>query len=244
MSKIVDTGISITASSQESVSLVLGVDVAFSPAEVAARSSGTQFEVQCDIWDEDTFDDDWITKARKVIAPEAITSVVGIDFDFSLLLKNLRTREPYHESAIELYGEFSLLRNGSRVSSAKSRAVNVQLPAPALPPVTNPPSRGPKIYGSVSSSSVGTTSAVLVSLRINGHMFKPLETIQITVLTTISRQSEPPSSAAAQYSVVADANGSFVQPVGTTIHEQQQVKFDVKAIGAISGESNAIVAFR
>jgi hypothetical protein len=226
------------------VSLVLGVDVAFSPAEVAARGGGAQFEVQCDIWDEDTFDDDWITKARKVIAPEAIASVVGVEFDFSLLLKNLRTREPYHESAIELYGELSLLRNGSRVSSAKSRTVNVGLPAPAPPPVTDPPSRGPKIYGRVSSSPAGTTSAVVVSLRINGHMFKALESIKVDVLTTISRVSEPPSSAAAEYSVVADANGSFVKPVGTTIHEQQRVQFDVKATGAISGASNAIVAFR
>lgn len=72
MSKIVDTGISITASNQESVSLLLGVDVVFSPKEIAARSSGTQFEMQCDIWDDDTFDDVWITKARKVIPGGAL----------------------------------------------------------------------------------------------------------------------------------------------------------------------------
>lgn len=165
MARIVDTGISITGRTATHVTMVFGVDIMFTPAEVAAgRNGSAKFSANCVIWDDDLFSDDRIVSAGRDIAPGAMASLVGIDFPAELKLTDLRRKEPSIEDGIEIYGEFTVLKDRRSVApSAKSRTLTVKLPEP--PPATS--NTGQRI--NVRTEGVGASTVAIV----NGTGFTP-----------------------------------------------------------------------
>jgi hypothetical protein len=165
MARIVDTGIAVTKRTATHVTLVLGVDMVFTATEVAeGRRGAAKYSVHLVIWDEDAFSDDRIVSSNRQIAPADMQTRVGIDFPAELELANLRRKEPDIESAIELYGQFTVQKNNQTIApSAKSRTVSVALPHP--PPATS--NTGQHI--SVRTEGAGSSTVVIV----NGTKFTP-----------------------------------------------------------------------
>lgn len=211
MTRIVDTGISVASRTATHVQLVLGVDTRFTGVDLAEGRNGTsRFEMTCKIWDDDTFSDDLITTATQVMAPASILELTGIDMPFTLSLAQLRNREPSYESTIELFGEFTLRKNGTKLGpSAKSRTLDIKLPGPPPPP----PTGGQHI--DVSTEGTGTSTVVVTK----GSKFKP-ESI-VVVRITDSRLVQLQSVA------TADAGGNFTSR--RQVPCQSGVRFTVTA---------------
>jgi len=159
MARIVDTGNSVTSRTSTHVTLTLGVDILFTAAELAeGRSGAATYSVACVVWDDGTFSDDRIVGATRVIARDAMERMTGIDFPAELKLSDLRRREPSVEDGIELFGEFTVMKDGRAIApSAKSRNVTVKLPDP--PPATS--NSGQRI--SVRTEGSGPSTIAIVS---------------------------------------------------------------------------------
>lgn len=194
MARIVDTAITITSRTSTIVTLQLGVDTLFSASEVqAGRNGSATFAVKCDIWDEDTFSDDHITRSVTRIEPGGMVSRVGVDFPFELKLIDLRRHEPSVENTIELYGEFSVLKNNQRIApTVKTRTRDVSLPGP--PPATS--NNGQRI--SVTTEGTGPSTVAVVK----GTKFTPGANV---VIRFTDRQLNQLRSVA-----TAEATGEFI----------------------------------
>ena len=144
MARIVDTGIAVTGSNAIHVTMLFGVDVSFTAAEIAeGRSGAATYSVFLMIWDEDTVFDDRIVSAGRDIAPADMKARVGIDFPAELEFANLRRKEPLIESllggGIEIFGEFTVRKNNRAIApSVRSRPLSVPFPLP-LPPFLHRP---------------------------------------------------------------------------------------------------------
>lgn len=132
MARIVDTGISVTGRTSTHVTVLFGVDLLFTPDEVAAgRSGAAKYSCHLLVWDEDLFSNDRVLGATREIVPEAMDSRVGIDFPAEMKLTDLRRKEPDPENNIELFAQFTILKNGqSAAPSVRSRTITIELPEP------------------------------------------------------------------------------------------------------------------
>lgn len=158
MTKIVDTAINVTSRTSTHVELLLGVDTRFTGSDLTDGQSGAaKFEMHCSIYDDDTFSDDHITGYTVRMEPASIQALTGVNMPFTLSLTSLRSKEPPYESTIELYGEFTLHKNGRKLGpSVKTRNKDVELPG--IPPPTT--SSGQHITVSSEGSGAGTIMVV------------------------------------------------------------------------------------
>lgn len=225
MARINDTAINITSQTSTTVTLLLGVDTLFSPSEVeAGRNGSASFELSCTIWDDDTFFNDRITREVRKIEPDGMASLVGIDFPFELELADLRRREPSHENTIELFGEFSVLRNNQRIApTVKTRNRDVRLPDPP-PPVTN---TGQRISVTTEGTGLSTVATVngssftpggLVVIRFTDRRLNQLQAVATAGADgKFTARRSVPCGSGIQFTVTAfedaNPNGSFANAV-------------------------------
>ena len=187
MTKIVDTAISVVSRDADNLQLLLGVDTRFTGVDLhQGRTGAARFEMTCRIWDDDTFSDDLVTSATHVMEPGSILELTGVDMPFTLPFSDLRKKEPGYESNIELFGDFTLRKNGARVgSSVKSRTLNVKFPEPT--PVPN----NRRIE--VASEGSGTSTVVVT----RGSNFKPGSLVVVRITDARLVQLQAAATAAA-----------------------------------------------
>jgi hypothetical protein len=193
MTKIVDTGISIISQTATNVQLALGVDTRFTGVDLSQGQTGAAtFEMTCKIWDDDTFSDDLIASKSHVMEPGSILELTGVDMPFSLSLAQLRKKEPSFEKTLEIFGEFTLRKNGLKLGpSAKSRTIDIKLPGPPPPTPT-----GGQHIDVVTEGTGGSTIVVT-----KGSKFTPgsVVVVRITDSHLVQLQSV----------ATADADGKF-----------------------------------
>jgi hypothetical protein len=130
MTRIDDTGILISSRTATHVQLVLGVDVRFTGADLFQGQTGAaQFKVRCDIWDDDLFINDYITGIFHTMEPESLLELTSVEIPFNLSLAELQSNWSSFEGHIEIFGEFTLMKNGAKLGpSVITRNIVIKLP--------------------------------------------------------------------------------------------------------------------
>lgn len=131
MTRIIDTGISRSADSPTATFLLLGADIQFTGTDLSQGQSGAaNYALECIVWDDDAVFNDEITRRTKPIPRTSIRPTTGVEMEFRLPISKLRASEGPGESAIELFGEFRLKKNGRQIGPSRlSRNLDYRFPS-------------------------------------------------------------------------------------------------------------------
>jgi hypothetical protein len=116
MTRIVATAISTVERTNTHIRLDLGVDIRFTGDDLLQGQTGTaKFEIECLLWDDDWVYNDFIDGKQVILQPESIQELTGVNILFDLSWAELREKEPWNESKIEVFGEFTLKKDNKKL---------------------------------------------------------------------------------------------------------------------------------
>jgi len=129
MTKIVDTGIAVVGTDENKAHLTFGADIAFSENDVGAGRSGfVKFTLDLAIYDEDLAFDDLVGRYSHVFEPSVFAETVGVDMPVDVDSRHMAFLELGIESNVELFGIFTLRKDGHRVGHPKhTRKINLSV---------------------------------------------------------------------------------------------------------------------
>lgn len=155
MTKILHARLTAGERAASTFSFRVTADVQFTGSDLSRGQSGAStFKVSVQIWDEDTFSDDRVVRHWVAIPRANVSANTHIDENFKVSWSDLKSKEPFYEGAIELYGGLHLFRDDKDIDvTAQSNVVSVDFPK-------NPTTSGQHIEVSTEGSGQGTSCVV------------------------------------------------------------------------------------